>query len=205
MNKFITKFLSGVITMAVLASSIVALPAQAASGNVTVFFKNTLNWSQVYCYTFQGSGGTGPAYPGTAMTSVGGGWFKYTYTGSKPLNVIFDDNGKPTITQTVNNNPADLAVSASAYWFVPTGASADNAGGMGSGSPVTVYTSAQAGFPTVTAATTSATSSAAATSSKSTKSSPSTGDNNMVPAAGAAIVLAAAGIAFTISRKKVNK
>lgn len=202
MNKFFTKLLSGVVTMAVLAASVAALPAKAASGNVTVFFKNTMGWSQVYCYTFQGSSGTGPSFPGTQMTSVGNGWYKYTYKGTKALNVIFDDNKQPTPTQTSNNNPKDLDLSKDAYWFVPTGVVASNAGAnMGSGSTVTVYQSAQAGFPTVTASA----SSTSSTSSKSKSTSPSTGDNNMVPAACAALVVAAAGVAFTISRKKVNK
>lgn len=207
MNKFFTKLLSGVVTMAVLATSVCVLPAKAAGSSVTVFFKNTLGWSSVYCYTFFGTNSTGTAWPGTQMTSVGNGWFKMTYTGSKALNVVFNDNAQPTPHQTANSQPADLDNSVSAYWFVPTGTSSANAGGMGGGSTVTVYKTAQAGFPAApTATATTATTTSSSTSSTAKKStSPSTGDNNMVPAAGAAIVLAAAGIAFTISRKKINK
>lgn len=200
MNKFFTKLLSGVVTMAVLAASVAALPAKAASGNVIVYFKNTSNWKQVYCYTFNGSSGTGPSFPGTQMTSVGNGWYKYVYTGSKALNVIFDDNVQPTPTQTSNNDPKDLDLSKDAYWFVPTGEVASNAGAnMGSGSKVSISTTAPAGFTDNTL------SSSTASSKKSTSTSPSTGDNNMVPAACAAMIIAAAGVAFTISRKKVNK
>lgn len=206
--------------VSVVAAAVVALvfsaylPAKAASG-VTVYFQNSANWSAVYCYTWYGSGAVGTAWPGQQMTSVGNGWYSFTYTGDKPLNVVFNDNGKPTPNQTADQNPKDLPLTQSAYWFTLAGTSAQNAGGIGGGTNLTVHNTPESGWPGAAASSSSpssskaASTSSAASSSKSASSSaassPDTGDHSPVTAAAGVAVLAVAAVAGVwFTRKKTR-
>lgn len=118
MNKIFKKVLSCVIALALVTASAVALkamPVKAASG-VTIYFNNAnTKWSQVYCYLFTGSGDNGLIWPGTQMTDLGNGWFSFTYTGTDPIDPVFNDNGS---NQT--NNCTEMDTSSSAVYYVPT-------------------------------------------------------------------------------------
>lgn len=67
------------------------IAATGATG--TVYYQNTGNWSTVYCYMWNGSGGTKNAeWPGIQMTSVEDGVWKYT-TSTDYANCIFNNGG----------------------------------------------------------------------------------------------------------------
>lgn len=206
MKKFIAKIMSGVVALAAVAMTFAAAPmlnASAADSSVKVYYKNTTKWANVYLYTYQGSGSTGKAWPGTQMKDLGNGWFEATYTGTKALNCVFNDNGKPTTTQTANHTPADLDITKPAWYFVPGDGTAKNAGGMGGGVTLTVFDSAEkAGFPAAKATESTATTSKPAATKDNT---PKTGDVNYLPIAGVAAVVSLAGIAFVVSKKKVRE
>ena len=222
------KLVAGIMAMAMVMSSAVAMsatPASAASKEVTVYFQNTEKWNNVYAYMWAGSGnikGT-PAWPGKQMTKVAGteNWYELKYTAGAAFNVIFNDNAQPKPHQTANHTPKDLAADKDAYWFVPTGSTETNTNGLtAAGTAIKVYTEAQSGFPKPAAAAaataskdtttvSNATSSAAATSTNSaaaTDASPKTGDTNEnVPTAVTAVaLLALAGMGTVLIRKKVK-
>lgn len=206
MKKLLKKAMAAITTFALIAVSAVSLsaPAKAASG-VTVFFQNSQNWSSVYCYTFYGSGPTtgSPSWPGSKMTSVGNNWYKFTYTGSQPLNVIFNDNGTH---QTSNHTPKDLT--GSTYWFTLSGASGST--GYGTGIGVTVNTSAQSGWPTADGSGTApaATASSASSSAKTASSkepSPKTGTDNNFGVVIGAFAIAVAGLSVSLILKGKSK
>lgn len=211
MKKFIAKIVSGVVALAAVAMTFAATPmlnASAADNSVKVYYKNTTKWANVYLYTYQGSGSTGKAWPGTQMKDLGNGWFEATYTGTKALNCVFNDNGKPTTKQTANHDPADLDITKSAWYFVPGTSEEDNAAGMGGGVTLTVFDSAEkAGFPAETTANESKATTKTDTSSKTAATkdnTPKTGDANYLPIAGTAAVVAIAGIALLSSKKRVK-
>lgn len=217
------KLISAVAAAVVALVFSASLPAKAAGG-VTVYFQNSANWSAVYCYTWYGSGAVGTAWPGQQMTSVGNGWYSFTYTGDKPLNVVFNDNGKPTPNQTADQNPKDLPLTQSAYWFTLAGSSAQNAGGIGGGTNLAVHNTPESGWPGAAASSSpssskaasqssAASSAASASASKSTSksasssaaSSPATGDQSPVTAAAGIAVLAVAAMAGVwFTRKKTR-
>lgn len=181
-------------------------PVKAGYPNVTVYFKNVENWSNVYCYLFTGSKANGPEWPGTKMTSLGNGWYSFAYTGTDPINPVFNDNGS---NQT--NNCAEMATSNKQIFYVITGQST-NSMSKKLGYDLTIYTDpVKAGFKTNTVApvsssssAASSSSSAAATSSASSVANPKTG--NAAPiAAGSIVILAGAaflGIALTKKKSK---
>jgi LPXTG-motif cell wall-anchored protein len=227
MKKF-KKLVAGIMAMAMVMTSAIAMtavPASAASKEVTVYFQNTGKWSNVYAYLWAGSGnikGT-PAWPGKQMTKVSGtdNWYEMKYTAGAAFNVIFNDNAQPKPHQTANHTPKNLAADKEAYWFVPGGATESNNNNYTpAGTAITVYTAAQAGFPkpaaavttksTTSAASSAASSPAAATvstdSATPTDASPKTGDANenapiMVTTTA---LLALAGIGTVLIRKKVK-
>lgn len=214
MKNFLKKGLAFTAAFMVVAASVFALAkttTNAASSGVTIYFENTQSWSDVYCYTFYGSGAVGTAWPGMKMTKVSGttDWYECTYTQDKALNPVFNDNNG---NQTANVTPGDLDVtSQKVYWFVPSASTSQNAGGMGGGANVTVSTTAQAGWPqpTSTSSTSSKTSSTSSTSSKTasatTDSSPKTGDTNAMPLfAGVIGAAALGGLAVLYAKKKVK-
>lgn len=205
MKKLLAKIMSGVVTLAVVGLSIAAAPmlkASAAEKSVTIYFKNTQNWSTVYCYTWQGSGSTGKAWPGSEMKDLGNGWFEATYTGTKPLNVIFNDNNKPTPNQTANHDPADLPLDKDAYWFVPGSESKQDDSGLGGGVTVTVYTDPQEGWPTPQAASDDSGKQADTSASETKDTTPDTGDSSYLPIAAAAAVVSLAGISVLALKRK---
>ncbi|HCC02126.1 MAG TPA: hypothetical protein DHW78_06500 [Ruminococcaceae bacterium] len=219
------KLVAGIMAMAIMMSSAIAMaatPASAAGKEVTVYFQNTQNWSSVYAYLWAGSGnikGTA-AWPGQKMAKVAGAdnWYEVKYTAGAPFNVIFNDNAQPKPHQTADHTPKNLAADKDAYWFVPGGAAKSNDNGLTpAGTAITVYTEAQAGFPKPAAATTSskdATSSKAATaattpstaSAATADASPKTGDaNENAPIlVTTTALLALAGMGTILIRKKVK-
>ncbi|MEE1218464.1 MAG: starch-binding protein [Ruminococcus sp.] len=47
------------------------------NGDFTVYFKNTNNWSNVYCYMWNNDGDKNNSWPGVAMTNLGNGVWSY--------------------------------------------------------------------------------------------------------------------------------
>lgn len=86
---------------------------------ITVYFKNTDNWSYVYTWIWidGGENFTGGTWPGKAMTPVAGadGWYSYTVntTSTAGLKLIFSNKGAP--------QTADLVYSGLNYWVGTTG------------------------------------------------------------------------------------
>lgn len=208
MKLVLRKIMAAVMSMAIVAVSAVTLPAvsaSAASKGVTIYYQNSNSWSTVYCYSFYGSGGTGAVWPGDKMVPAGNGWYKYTYTGTKPINVIFSNGAKG---QTTNHTPKDLSVSNSAYWFTDTASKSGTAYG-GSGNGVKVNTTPESGWPQETVSSSPTTAKSSSTvSTKSTKTSsetsPDTGDNSSAAVAGIICIVALAGAGFTLLMKKAK-
>lgn len=63
---------SVVIMLLVSCICVGTVTTSAALSGTTVYFKNTDNWSAVYCYSWV-DGGDDKAWPGTAMTDEGNG------------------------------------------------------------------------------------------------------------------------------------
>lgn len=209
MKKYLKKIFSIVMVFALVAVSAMALPVKPvkASSGVTIYFHNTLGWKQVYVYTFNGSTAVGQAWPGSAMTSIGNGWYKYSYTSDKALNPIFNNNDSVSIAQTNNVTPADLSVSKSAYYFVPASGDSKNAYGK-TAVDVKVYTDAKsAGF---TAASNTSTNTSSTNTNNSTKtagttdSTPKTGDNNTAAVVGIVGLVSLIAMCAVIGKKKAE-
>lgn len=150
MKKIFAKITMSILTIAMSVSMMASpLSASAEENSVKVYFKNTPNWENVYCYTWADIGGTGKGWPGDEMTPIGDGWYEFEYTGSKVLNCIFNDNGQPKATQTANHSPADLSIDKNAYWFTASSNVEDSGDGMSSGYTVTVSETAPDDFPTL--------------------------------------------------------
>jgi hypothetical protein len=204
MKKYFKKVIACVMALAIMAVSVGTLPAlqaKAATKGVTIFFQNTDNWKDVYCYTWYGSGAVGTAWPGQKMTDAGNGWMKATYTGDKPLNVIFNNNGKPKIVQTADQTPKDLPLTQEAYWFTLASTTSQNAGGEGGGTNVIVNTAAKSGWPTVAAAVTSSSASTVTTTKDAT---PKTGDNNTVAVIGTVGFISLAAVCLLLNKRKIK-
>lgn len=223
------KLVAGIMAMAMVMTSAIAMaaaPASAASKEVTIYFQNTKNWSNVYAYLWIGSGnvkGT-PAWPGKQMTKVSGAdnWYEMKYTAGTAFNVIFNDNAQPKPQQTADHNPKNLAADKDAYWFVPTNATESNDNGKTPvGTVLKVYTDAQAGFPKPAAAATTsskkdttvaaskagdAAATVSASSTAAADASPTTGDaNENAPIiVTTAALLALAGMGTVLIRRKVK-
>lgn len=207
MKKYFRKAIASIMAVALMVVSVGAIPAlqtKAATKEVTIFYQNSQKWTNVYCYTYYGSGAVGTAWPGQKMTDAGNGWVKATYTGDKPLNVVFSNNAKPTAAQTANHTPKDLPLTQSAYWFTNSASSSQNAGGMGGGIDIVVNTTAQAGWPTVAVATASSTSSTTSSTATSKDVTPKTGDNNTVAAVGTIGVISLAAAYVLLGKRKVK-
>ena len=154
MKQTFKRLLSSILALALIIVPLTAYPLTtvAAEGSeVTVYYQNSLEWKQVYCYVWYGSGSVGKAWPGEAMTDLGNGWFKMVYKGDKPLNVVFNDNGKPKPQQTANHTPADLDITKSTYWFTNGDGKEDNPDGISGGGKITVHTAPKEGWPTAEA------------------------------------------------------
>ena len=207
MKKLWRKGLASLLTLAVVAVSGVALsaaPAHAASKGVTVYFQKPQNWKQAYCYTYYGSGSTGKAWPGVQMAQVSGNWYSFNYTGSKPLNVVFNDNGSPKAQQTANQKTKDLPIDKSAYWVTTSSSTSKNSGGIGGGVDITITDTAPAGAPSPTAAASTDTAKTA-TASDTKDATPKTGDSSNAAAGVAVLGIAAlAGAVIELRRNKVS-
>lgn len=112
------RFASFVLALALILVAIPTMEAKAAT-DVTVHFKNTQEWSQVYTYTWGTDGELFGTWPGTDVTATADaeGYYTATLTGyaQDSLNIIFSDgNG----TQTVDLL-CDITQSAE-WWVVPT-------------------------------------------------------------------------------------
>lgn len=70
---------------------------------ITLYFKNTQNWSQVNCYAWRDSN-SNATWPGAAMTLVEGAYYSYTLDAAKYDSIIFN-NGT---AQTVDLSLADV-------------------------------------------------------------------------------------------------
>ena len=71
---------SVVIMLLVSCICVGTVTTSAAPSGTTVYFKNTDNWSAVYCYSWV-DGGDDKAWPGTAMTDDGNGFQLCIYKG----------------------------------------------------------------------------------------------------------------------------
>lgn len=212
MKKYLKKIFSLVMVFALVAVSAMALqvkPVKANSG-VTIYFHNTLGWKQVYVYTFNGSTAVGQAWPGSAMTSIGNGWYKYSYTSDKALNPIFNNNDSVSVAQTNNVTPADLSVSKSAYWFVPASGDSKNAYGK-TAVDVKVYTDAKsAGFTAASNTSTNTNNTSSTSTNKSTNttgttdSTPKTGDSNTAAVVGIVGLVSLIAMCAVIGKKKAE-
>lgn len=207
MKKAWRKGLASIIAFAVMAVSTVAMavtPVHAASKGVTLYFQNSKNWKSVYCYVWYGSGGVGKAWPGVQMTKVAGtsDWYEFTYTGDKPINAVFNDNGKPKPQQTADQNPKDLPLTQDAYWFTLSSTTSQNASGEGGGVNMIVHKTAEAGYPTAAAASASTTTTATTTATAK-DTTPKTGDSSNAAAVAVIGAAALSGAAVAIFRKKV--
>lgn len=58
---------------------------------ITVYFYKPENWSAPNIYYYLNDFDTGPAWPGTAMTSVGDNWYTYTITKYSASKILFND------------------------------------------------------------------------------------------------------------------
>ncbi len=207
MKKLWRKGLASLLTLAIVAVSgatLAATPASAAGAGVTVYFQKPQNWKQAYCYTYYGSGSTGKAWPGVQMAQVSGNWYSFQYTGSKPLNVVFNDNGSPKAQQTANQKTKDLPITKSAYWVTTSSSTSQNAGGIGGGVDITITDTAPAGAPSPTAAA-SADTAKTTTASDAKDATPKTGDSSNAAAGVAVLGIAAlAGAVIELRRNKVS-
>lgn len=188
-------------------------PTAPTPANTTIYFKNAFNWSNVYCYMYYNNKDNGAAWPGTKMTNLGNGWFSIKYTGTSPIDPVFNDkNGKQT------NNCKEMATSESNIYYVPVNDTATNPVGS-SAYQVNIYTdSVSAGYPAASSSsghpssssqtssssnTASASSSgtSATTSSESSVANPKTGNTNPI-VAGSIVIFAAATVLGAIVTKK---
>ncbi len=193
MKKYFRKAITSVMAIVLMAVSVGAIPAlqaNAASKNVTIYFKDNQGWGTAYYYACTADTGStiGAAWPGTKMTAVGDNWYSATIPSAKAVKVVLNNNAKPKAKQTADVTGTDgkgLQL-GSTYYLVP-GASSDSNGavGYGGGTTITVTTTKPADFPAAAAA-------SASTAPKD--ATPTTGDSNTAAAAGAigAVSLAAA-------------
>lgn len=199
------------------------MPVTPTPANMTIYFKNALNWSNVYCYMYYNNKDNGPKWPGTQMTNLGNGWYSLKYTGTNPIDPVFTDNsGKQT------NNCKEMDTSESNIYYVPVDNTATNPLGS-SAYNVNIFTDpAGAGYPIVAPSSSQSSSSKAssngqsssnnqsssssissasssgtpaAASSASSVVNPKTG-NTIPVAAGSAVIFSAAAILGIIIAKK---
>ncbi|MDF2473265.1 MAG: hypothetical protein K0R21_1047 [Anaerocolumna sp.] len=200
-----SKFTSVVMIIALIAVSFLIAPITAnAEGSVQLYFKNSGGWDKVYCYIWQGSGpvkGTDP-WPGAEMPKIEGSedWYQVEYTAGTEFQVIFNDNGTPSLTQT-GNLTSDLTADKEAYWFVLDGASTEEGtsdGYTAGGLQVTVLTEAPEGFATVE----TSDSEAAPVTDTASKELPKTGENTFPTPVILAVIGIILGIVIFSFRKK---
>ncbi len=96
MKKLSKRMLSLVLSLVILASlCTVALTASAAD-DITVYFRNTANWSTVNAYYWSSATNSGPlTWPGTAMTNDGEGIFSIKVPAGNNM-IIFNNGGTQT-------------------------------------------------------------------------------------------------------------
>lgn len=199
MKKFFQKAAARVLTLILAVASVGAIstiPANAATGT-TIYFKDTQNWGKAYYYSYTAdtNSAIGSPWPGQAMTSVGGNWYKAVVPAAKTFNVVFNNAAKPTAKQT--SDVKGFTVGGT-FYLVPGGASSKNDNGIGGGVSVTKTTTAPSDFP----ASNSKADSKATTTAKDT--TPQTGDSNNAAVIGAIGILALAGACLSFKKTRAE-
>lgn len=84
-----------------LSKKIVVGPAE---GNVIVHFRRPAGWNNTpnTYYWAPEPAVSVPAWPGTAMTEEGNGWYTYSIAGAKCANIIFNNNSTPQTADQLN-------------------------------------------------------------------------------------------------------
>lgn len=96
MRKITKRVLSLVLSILILASLCTVALTVSAAGDVTVYFKNTANWSTVNAYYWSSATNSGPlTWPGTAMTSEGDGIYSINVPSGNNM-IIFNNGGTQT-------------------------------------------------------------------------------------------------------------
>ena len=72
-------------------------PEQPEVSGTTIYFKSENGWTNANIYSWVTGGTITEAWPGSAMTSLGDGWFSYTFAeGIVPTNIIFNNGTAQT-------------------------------------------------------------------------------------------------------------
>lgn len=132
------KIFSALVLALTMVLSVQAENAKAA-GNVVVHVQNGIGWENVNIYIWGNDGELAGAWPGTAMTEEGDGWYTATFEATDLLNFVFcvDADGDGTAeAQTGDLN--DVDPSSGEIWIkLDGGEEAENAlGAAVSGSAV---------------------------------------------------------------------
>lgn len=212
MKKYFRKAIASVMAIALMVVSVGAIPAlqaNAASNDVTIYFKDNQGWGTAYYYACTADTGStiGAAWPGTKMTSIGSNWYSATITSSKAIKVVLNNNAKPKAKQT-----ADVAGTdgkglqpGGTYYLVPgtSTESANVAGYNNGGITVTTTTTKPSDFPAAAAPSNS--SAAPSSASAATKdATPKTGDTNSVSAVGTVGVVSLAAACMLFGKKRIK-
>ncbi|MBQ2382636.1 MAG: type I pullulanase, partial [Oscillospiraceae bacterium] len=115
MTNGLRRSMSFILVLAMMLSLLPAVPmltgatVNAASQSVTVYFKDTDGWGDVYGYAWDNNGTLTGEWPGTALTRGEGGLYaltvSYNNTSSNKFNFIFNNNdGKQTADLTLSNS-----------------------------------------------------------------------------------------------------
>ena len=96
LSKSARRVLSLVLSLVILASLCTVALTVSAADDVTVYFKNTSNWSPVNAYYWSSATNSGPlTWPGTAMTDEGEGIFSIKVPAGNNM-IIFNNGGSQT-------------------------------------------------------------------------------------------------------------
>lgn len=210
MKKYFRKAIASIMAVALMVVSVGAIPAlqaNAASNDVTIYFKDNQGWGTAYYYACTADTGStiGAAWPGTKMTSIGSNWYSAKITSSKAIKVVLNNNAKPKAKQT-----ADVAGTdgkglqpGGTYYLVP-GTSSDSNGavGYGGGITVTTTTTKPSDFPVSAASGTPSTASSTPAATKD--ATPKTGDTNSVAAVGTVGVVSLAAACILFGKKRIK-
>ena len=109
MSKQITRILSIVLALAMVAAFALVPVASAAAATKTIYFDNSSkNWSTVNVYTWNGNGTCTGEWPGTAMTLVSGNTYSYEVP-ADAVNIIFNNgSGAQTSDLTIPTDDKNL-------------------------------------------------------------------------------------------------
>ncbi len=209
MKKYFRKAIASVMAIALMVVSVGAIPANAATNGVTIYFKDNQSWGTAYYYACTADTGStiGAAWPGAKMTSIGNNWYSATITSSKAIKVVLNNNAKPKATQTsdVTGTDGKGLQPGGTYYLVPgtSTTSANVAGYNNGGVTVTTTTTKPADFPAAATAPAS-TSSTTPTTSATKDATPKTGDSNTAAAVGTIGVVSLAAACVLLGKKKVK-